>query len=634
MTTTTMDKRTYFWRLMGATPLASSAVFVLNAFYVTVPLLFGLIMREFFDVLSGQANAGWNVWTLVAGFLAVRIGVQLGELGAAGSSAYHYFLVETMLRRNLFRTILAAVGFHPPLSSGEIINRYEEDTAAVSEPIFIATYGTGLFIATAVTLWIMLRINVPLTILAFMPALLSIGLLNWLGKGIEQAHGAARTASEQVSGMLTQLLNGVQALQVAGAEEAAVQRFAQLGDTRQRATVRNEVLNTFVKSLNETTVSLTTGLLLLFAAGLMRNGSFTVGDFALFVTYSGGGTVDEIVHWVGRLLRGLKRAAVSWDRLFALVPLADRDQLVDTGLPHLHGELPTLPVLSKTAADTLHELHIEGLYYQHPDGSRGLADINLTVRRGEFVVITGRIGAGKSLLVQNLLGLLPKSGGTIRWNGELVNDPAAFFVPPRCAYTPQIPRLFSDTVRENILMGLPVTADTLDAALQSAVLDADIAQLEQGLDTVVGPRGVKLSGGQIQRTAAARMFVRNAELLVFDDLSSALDVNTEKLLWERLYGLSIVDFRAPIEEGATTNGPNPKHPSHPARGATSVAEPSKIENRKSKITCLVISHRREALQRADRIVVLKDGMVEDVGKLDELLVRSAEMQRLWQGETQ
>ena len=111
----------------------------------------------------------------------------------------------------------------------------------------------------------------------------------------------------------------------------------------------------------------------------------------------------------------------------------------------------------------------------------------------------------------------------------------------------------------------------------------------------MGPRGVKLSGGQIQRAAAARMFVREAELLVFDDLSSALDVETEKLMWERLF--------------ARRNG-------------------------EQAPTCLVVSHRRAALQRADQIIVLKDGRVEDEGRLDELLGRSAEMQRLWQGEVE
>lgn len=205
-------------------------------------------------------------------------------------------------------------------------------------------------------------------------------------------------------------------------------------------------------------------------------------------------------------------------------------------------------------------------------------------------MFTGRIGAGKSVLVQTLLGLIPRDSGEIRWNGVVVTDPASFFTPPQCAYTSQLPRLFSDTVRANILMGLPEESVDLDAALHAVVLDRDVAHLEEGLETVVGPRGVKLSGGQIQRTAAARMFVRNADLLVFDDLSSALDVETEQLLWERLAA-------------------RPERP-----------------------TCLVVSHRRAALRRADQIILLKEGKVIDQGILDELLVRSAEMRTLWQLE--
>ncbi|MCB8992236.1 MAG: ABC transporter ATP-binding protein, partial [Ardenticatenaceae bacterium] len=105
-------------------------------------------------------------------------------------------------------------------------------------------------------------------------------------------------------------------------------------------------------------------------------------------------------------------------------------------------------------------------------------------------------------------------------------------------------------------------------------------------------RGVRLSGGQMQRTAAARMFARDAELLVFDDLSSALDVETERQLWHRMR--------------------NSTHHSPP--------------------TCLVVSHRREALRQADHIILLENGRIADEGTLDELLARSAEMQQLWQGD--
>jgi len=256
----------------------------------------------------------------------------------------------------------------------------------------------------------------------------------------------------------------------------------------------------------------------------------------------------------------------------------------------LNKEPPAVIFTPKTAVHRLDSLEATGLSYHYPASMRGIQNIHLRLPRGAFVVITGRVGAGKSTLLKVLLGLLPKGEGEIRWNGELVGMPADFMVPPRSAYTAQVPRLFSETLKENILLGLLSNQVNLPAALHAAVFENDVDRMPDGLDTLIGPKGVRLSGGQISRAAAARMFVRNPELLVFDDLSSALDVDTERLLWERL-------------------------------------------SQQKDVTCLVVSHRRAALQKADHILLLKDGKLEAEGKLNQLLACNEEMQRLWQSES-
>lgn len=247
-----------------------------------------------------------------------------------------------------------------------------------------------------------------------------------------------------------------------------------------------------------------------------------------------------------------------------------------------------VPYHSKTEAHRLDSLRVEGLSCRHPETGRGIEDISFELKRGSFTVITGRIGSGKTTLLETLLGLVPRDRGEILWNGQRISDPGAFLIPPRCSYTPQVPYLFSDSLRENILLGIPEEAADLNGAIHKAVMEQDMRSMEKGLDTMIGSRGVRLSGGQIQRTATARMFARNPELAVLDDLSSAFDVETERLLWERILA-------------------------------------------QREITCLVVSHRRTVLRQASCILVLKEGKVEAQGGLDELLKECEEMQQIWRG---
>ncbi|MTK01884.1 ABC transporter ATP-binding protein [Micromonospora sp. CP22] len=380
------------------------------------------------------------------------------------------------------------------------------------------------------------------------------------GPRLERAARETVTARAAFATALVSTLSAARTVKLAGATRPVLTHLANL-DTVRSERQRHEIA---VQVWARSTPALASGLLPIGVWALFLAGGLSTGATLVAVATLGAA---RWFAWTTASLISQVPSARVWTRRTAEM----------TGIEAYSARVPGVDLAAGTApAPTtpprtpLRRLELVGFGVRHTDGFTAVRDVDLTVQRGQLVLVVGPVGSGKSSLLRALAGIAPHTG-VLTWNGEPVTEPELFLRPNQVGYVGQLPRVLSGTVADNITLGHQVDAAH---AVSTAQLEPDLAATGSGLGLLIGHKGTRLSGGQLQRLALARALAPRTELLVADDVSSALDVTTELALWQALRD----------------------------RGVTVVGSTSK----------------RAALVRADHVVVLVGGTVAAQGPWRDL----------------
>ncbi len=501
--------------------------------FFLMPVATGYLLGRGYDSLSTDPGLAYR---MAAGVVVSEV-LRMAFLHAGvveWTKAWVH--METLLRANMLNAQMASGGpeaGQPVGSAGEAITHFRDDTHDVGMFVDGVIDVSGGLAFTVIAGFILGAADVRAAAILLLPLVAVAFATRFLDHRIKAYRSADRAAAAAVSGLVGDVMAGATTIKVNDAADPMLARLTGLVRHRSHTAVRDNVLDEGVQAFSKGAADVGLGLVLLVSAGAIASGRFGVGELALFSAYLGW--LSFLPRMIGRLLARRKQAAVAFERMSWLVADRSVDNTVTSrDLPIDPRQYRTPLVIVRPERVPLRRLEVVDLSARYDNGA-GLLDASFIIERGSFTVLTGPIGAGKSTLLRALLGLSWQAEvtGEIRWNGRVVEDPGAFFVPPNAAFLSQVPQLVSDSVADNVALG-PVDRVTLERALERATIGLDIAAMPDGDATLIGPRGLRLSGGQRQRLATARALVHEPELVVLDDLSSALDVETELALWTNL----------------------------------------------------------------------------------------------------
>ena len=465
--------------------------------------------------------------------------------------------------------------------TGNLMSVLSADVAQLEDVISDASTSIIRIVTTFITAFVILFWMSPtLSIILFAPLVLIVPMVIWFSTRVQRKYRKQRESTGGIVAILENVLSGITVVQAYNATAFERERIdGQSGDYRDQAIQAAFIRNRFIPGIY-VVAGISFGLLVSAGGWVMSSGEISVGQFVTFLLISTRMTMPMFI--LGMLLNQLQKGEAASRRVFAIIDLepsiSDSEDAKDLDEPII-------------------TVSFDSVTFAYPSTSVNvLNDVSFRVESGGFLGIMGHTGAGKSTVLKLVEKFYQPQTGRVRINGQDISEFTIHSVRSRIGFVSQDPFLFFGTVRDNVAYAREASDDDVKMALETAGAWDFVAEMEDGMNTMVGDRGVRLSGGQRARISLARALLMNPDVLILDEASAALDAETEKRIQQSLFG-----------GGNGSDG-------------------------KKRIT-IGVAHRLATIRNADEIISMVDGAIVERGTHQELLGNDSVYASQWAIQT-
>ena len=519
----------------------------------------------------GSVEFGFGLLILVSfTFLAVFQGISEYMWQ---STAY---MVQHDIRVDATTSLMAMeASYFETRQTGNLMSVLSADVAQLEDVVSdSSTSIIRIIITFSASFAIMFWMSPTLSLILGIPLILVIPMVVWFSTRIQPRYRKQRESTGGIVGILENVLAGivtVQAYNASDFERARVERES--GDYRDQAILAANLRNRFIPGIY-VVAGLSFGLLVSAGGWLMASGEITPGQFVTYLLISTRLTMPMFV--MGMLIGQIQRGEAASKRVFALMDLE----------PSIFDKPDAIPLDSP-----IRSISFDDVTFAYPTSEANVLNgISFSASSGEFLGVMGHTGAGKSTILKLVERFYEPQHGTVKINGIDINDYAIASVRDRIGFVSQDPFMFFGDVKSNVSYAREASDDEIRKALETAGAWEFVSELPDGIDTMVGDRGVMLSGGQRARVALARALLKDPDLLILDEASAALDAETEKRIQMSLFGGS---------------------------------------NGDSQRITIAVAHRLATIRNADEIIAMVDGAIVERGIHRELLSNDAVYASQW-----